>query len=119
MEKHYRLKNILSTLITNLKKQDYLVYFRKISILEISDNKLTFGTVSSFMKDNLEAKFQDIILSATKEEFGEEIQQIEFVVDSSIDNPSNTDAVDCQAFYKENQKSAKASEKKTRSSVTA
>lgn len=119
MEKHYRLKNILSTLITDLKKQDFLVYFRKISILEETKSSIVFGTVSSFMKDNLEAKFQREILIATQKEFGTHITQLTFQVDSSIDNPSNTDAIDCQSFYKENQKNQKASDKKTRSSVTA
>ncbi len=69
MEKHYRLKNILSEIIESVKKQDFLVYFRKISILETSSDSVVFGTVSSFMKDNLEAKFHDIVLAATQKEF--------------------------------------------------
>ena len=119
MEKHYRLKNILSSLIQELKKQDFLVYFRKISILEVTHTKVTFWTVSSFMKDNIEAKFQDIMLSATQAEFWETITEIGFVIDSSIDNPSNIDAISWPTFYKENEKSAKQAEKKSRSSVTA
>jgi chromosomal replication initiation ATPase DnaA len=69
MEKHYKLKNILTDIIFNLKKQDFLVYFRKISIVKIEDNKIVFGTVSSFMKDNLKAKFHNILLEATRNEF--------------------------------------------------
>ena len=37
MEKNYKVKNILSNLIKEIKKQDFLVYFRKISIVEITD----------------------------------------------------------------------------------
>ena len=114
MERHYKLKNILTDIISNLKKQDFLVYFRKISIVEISNEKVVFGTVSSFMKDNLEAKFYKILLEATKKEFGENITTIQFIVDNSIDNPSNTDAIDCQNFYKENIKTTKKAEKKSR-----
>lgn len=112
MEKHYKLKNILNHIITDVKKQDFLVYFRKISLTELEKDSVTFGTVSSFMKDNLEAKFYNIVLNATKKEFSDEIQTIHFVVDNTIDNPSNTNAIDCQSFYKESQKSIKWAEKK-------
>ena len=61
------------------------------------------------MKDNLEAKFYTILLSATQQEFGEKIDKIEFQVDSEIENPSNSDVVDCSIFYKS------ASKKKTSS----
>lgn len=117
MEKHYKLKNILTDIISTLKKQDFLVYFRKISIVEIGDDKIVFGTVSSFMKDNLEAKFHKILLKATQSEFGWNIESIEFVVDNTIDNPSNSDAIDCQNFYKENTKTTKKAEKKSRASI--
>jgi chromosomal replication initiation ATPase DnaA len=117
MEKHYKLKNILTDIISTLKKQDFLVYFRKISIVEIADDKIVFGTVSSFMKDNLEAKFHKILLTATRSEFGDTIKTIEFIVDNTIDNPSNTDAIDCQNFYKENSKTTKKAEKKSRTSI--
>jgi chromosomal replication initiation ATPase DnaA len=117
MEKHYKLKNILTDIISSLKKQDFLVYFRKISIVSIEDNKIVFGTVSSFMKDNLEAKFHKILLEATRTEFGEHIAQIEFTVDNTIDNPSNSDAIDCQNFFKENSKTTKKAEKKSRASI--
>ena len=116
MEKHYKLKNVLSNIIETVKKQDFLVYFRKISIVEIQKNTVVYGTVSSFMKDNLEAKFSQLILESTQKEFGESVTQIRFIVDNTIDNPSNTDAIDCQNFYKENQKSSKQAEKKSRES---
>jgi chromosomal replication initiation ATPase DnaA len=114
MEKHYKLKNILSDVISTLKKQDFLVYFRKISIVEISKDKIVFGTVSSFMKDNLEAKFNKTLLLAARREFSESIESVEFVVDANIDNPSNSDAIDCQSFLKENSKTTKKAEKESR-----
>jgi len=119
MEKHYKLKNILSEIIGNIKKQDFLVYFRKISIIDITDNSVVFGTVSSFMKDNLEAKFHSVVLEASKKELWDKITNISFKVDGEIDNPSNTNAVDCQKFLKENHKTSKLAEKESRSSVTA
>ncbi len=118
MEKHYKLKNILTHIIDSVKKQDFLVYFRKISIIEIWETSVIFGSVSSFMKDNLEAKFYKTVLEATQKELWDTITSIEFIVDNTIDNPSNTDAVDCQDFYKEIQKNTKLSEKKSRNSVS-
>ena len=111
MEKHLHLKNILTSIISEVKKQDFLVYFRKMSILEITENSVVFGTVSAFMKDNIEAKFLPSLLQATQEEFGEKIQNIELKVDTNIDNPSNTHTIDCTKFYKESQKQTKKEEK--------
>jgi chromosomal replication initiator protein len=107
MQKHITLKNIITELIKNVKKQDYLVYFRKLSILEISSNKVTFGVASGFMKDNLKAKFEKQILEATQSELVS-ISQIEFLVDREIDNPANTNVVDCTVLYKEATKASKS-----------
>lgn len=111
MEKYYKLQEILQELVGQLKKQDFLVYFRKISILEISDKQVVFGTVSSFMKDNLEAKFGKEILMAVQKTLGNTIETVTFRVDNNIDTPSNTSAIDCTKFYKENQKGSKKGEK--------
>jgi hypothetical protein len=42
MEKVYRLQNILQNIIETVKKQDFLVYFRKISIMEIKEDEVIF-----------------------------------------------------------------------------
>ena len=107
MQTNYKLQEIVSNIIANIKKQDFLVYFRKISITDIKDNKVTFGVVSSFMKDNLEAKFNKQVLSATQAVMPE-ISEVAFKVDLNIDNPSNVNVVDCATFYKEETKSKKS-----------
>ncbi|MCH2189050.1 chromosomal replication initiator protein DnaA [Candidatus Gracilibacteria bacterium] len=106
MEKQHRLKNILTLLVSDLKKQDFLVYFRKISIMDISETSVTFGVVSGFMRDNLKAKFYDQILAATQNEI-EGVKEIFFEVDSEIENPSNTGVIDCISFHKESSKKTK------------
>jgi len=108
MEKQHRLKNIITTLIWDIKKQDFLVYFRKISILEIEKTSITFGVVSWFMRDNLKAKFYNEILSATQSEV-EWIIEVKFVVDDDIDNPSNANVIDCITFHKESSRKTKKS----------
>ncbi len=119
MEKHYRLKNILSEIIDTIKKQDFLVYFRKISIVEIGKNHVVFGTVSSFMRDNVEARFADIVLQSTQKEFGTDITTISFIVDDTIDNPSNVNVIDSQTFLKEYTKQSKKSTNNSTAPSTA
>jgi hypothetical protein len=62
--------------------------------------------VSSFYKENLEARFYNDVLEATKL-VAPSIEEIEFKVDRNIDNPSNADVIDCANFYKEDTKSKK------------
>jgi len=100
MEKHYILKNILLNLIKNIKKQDFLVYFRKISLIESTETKLVLWVISGFMKDNLEAKFYDDILKAAKTEIPT-LERLEFKLDKNIENPSNTNSIDCGVLFKE------------------
>ena len=119
MENQYRVKNILTDIIEQVKKQDYLVYFRKITIYKIKTDTIVYWTVSSFMRDNLTAKFYDLVLKASKKEFWDNIIKIEFVVDDNIDNPWNIDTVDCQKFYKEYLKIQKGGEKKSYNSESS
>lgn len=106
MEKNFMLQNIVSNIISKIKKQDFLVYFRKLSIIEIKNEKIIFWVVSNFMKDNLEAKFYKEILEATQVQ-NNNIKEIEFKVDLNIDTPSNKDVIDCSSFYKDMGKSKK------------
>lgn len=106
MDKYNNLKSILNIILQDIKKQDFLVYFRKISVIEVSNTKIVFWVVSWFMKENLEAKFYDIILKSTKKVFPE-IEKIEFIVDMNIENPSNQDVIDCAQFFKDFSKKPK------------
>lgn len=99
MEKHFILKSILSNLVEDIKKQDFLVYFRKMSILSISETKIEFWVVSNFMRDNLKVKFYDQILKSAKKEIVT-LEKIDIKVDPNIDNPSNPNVIDCSKFYK-------------------
>lgn len=110
MEKVYRLQSILQNIIEKVKKQDFLVYFRKISILEISETEIVFWVVSTFMKWNLEAKFYNDILEASRKEIAS-IDKITFEVDKNIDNPTNKYVIDCMGYYKESEKNIKKSNK--------
>ncbi|MDD5197848.1 MAG: chromosomal replication initiator protein DnaA [Candidatus Gracilibacteria bacterium] len=94
------LRDIIKELATTLRKQDFLTYLKKISLLEQTPEKIIFGVVSSFMRDNLAHKFFDEILLASKKIIPT-ITAIDFLVDKNIDNPSNGNVMDCAAEYKE------------------
>ncbi len=94
------LKDIIKELIGVLRKQDFLTYFKKVSILEHTTDTIVFGVVSSFMRDNLSHKFYDEIKAATVK-ICPTITAIDFRIDKNIDNPSHAGVVDCPTFYKE------------------
>lgn len=106
MEKLYSLKTVLSNLASEIKKQDFLVYFRKVSIVDINETVFTLGVVSTFMRDNLEAKFQQQILTAIQKDYPT-IEKLEIIVDKEIDNPSNIYSIDGVGFYKDTNKKSK------------
>lgn len=94
------LRHIVTEIISSVRKQDFLTYFKKLSVLSLEDGILTLGVVSSFARDNLAHKFRAEIEAAAKTA-DESITTIEFVIDQTIDNPSNANVVDCQKEYKE------------------
>ncbi len=114
MQKNYKLQNIVSNIIERVKKQDFLVYFRKISIIEINDEKIVFWVISWFMKDNLEAKFYNQVFESAQAE-NPNIKTIEFQVDYNIDNPSNANVIDCGNYFKESAKTKSKKAKETSS----
>jgi chromosomal replication initiation ATPase DnaA len=62
------------------------------------------------MKGNLEAKFYNDILDATKKEIAS-IEKVTFEVDRNIDNPTNKYVIDCMGYYKESERNTKKSNK--------
>lgn len=94
------LKEIVRELAASLRKQDFLTYFKRLSILGCDNDTLVIGVVSTFMRDNLAHRFYDEIKTAAIKTFPG-VQKIEFQVDSEIDNPANSGVVDCHEEYKE------------------
>jgi len=93
------LQNILQELSSNIKKQDFLIYFRKISIISIEWNELILWFVSEFLIDNIKAKFYSNILNASKI-INKNISDIKMVVDKNIENPLSKNVIDWVEFIK-------------------
>lgn len=94
------LKDVIWKLIESVRKQDFLTYFKKMSIVSIDNDKIVFWVISSFAKDNISYKFLDTIKTIISE-IAPEIKVVEFAVDKDIDNPSNCSALDCLKEYKD------------------
>ncbi|MDD2487168.1 MAG: chromosomal replication initiator protein DnaA [Candidatus Gracilibacteria bacterium] len=94
------LKNIIKEVAGKIRKQDFLTYFKKVSIVDISEDSISLGFVSSFAKDNISHKFKGEIEDSIKAVLPN-ILHLKFIVDSNIDNPSNYKVIDCIKEYKE------------------
>jgi chromosomal replication initiator protein len=94
------LRKIVHAIAANVRKQDFLTYFKKLSFLSENEGNVVLGVVSKFAKDNLEHKFGNEVSAAVKSVLPE-IVSIRFVVDGEIDNPSNPAVIDCVREYKE------------------
>lgn len=90
----------------NIRKQDFLTYFKKFSLLEATDTTVVLGVVSSFHKDNLSKKFYDEIKAAIHLSHPK-IDCVDLVVDDRIEVRPEGEVVDCRMLQR-------ASEKKTK-----
>lgn len=106
------LRDILDTILLSIKKQDFLVYFRKISIIESSKGSIVFWVESSFMKENLEAKFFDMIFKSSQKHIPE-LKKMELLIDMNIENTTNQWVIDCADYFKNYAKKSKKLQSQT------
>ena len=94
-----QLQHFCQLLIENVRKQDFLTYFQKISLVSCEDGILTLGVVSEFIRDNMSFRFTESIQSAAKLVWVDVIS-VKIVVDSNIDKPSYTQVIDCRKVFR-------------------
>ena len=93
------LQEIIKSISNKIRKQDFLTYFHKMSIIGMKDGILTLGVVSEFVRDNINFKFCDI-LTQSAQEIIPAVKALNIVVDIDIDTPSYTAVIDCLKVYK-------------------
>lgn len=96
------LNNFCTYLISDIRKQDFLTYFQKLSMVSYEENVLTLWVVSEFIRDNMDHRFSNQMLTAAKI-IWTDIEKITIIVDTTIDNPQNTQVVDCRKIFKNSQ----------------
>ncbi len=100
------LEESVKILSNKVRKQDFLTYFKKFSLLEASENSVTLWVLSSFHRDNISKKFYDDIKSAINE-IAPKIISIDIQVDESIENRPETEVIDCRNIQKNTEKQIK------------
>lgn len=100
------LQLVVRELSTQVRKQDFLTYFKKFSLIQVSESSITIGVISSFHRDNLASKFYAEIKSAVQS-VSKAIESIDIVVDDAIDSKTEEFVVDCRSALKESEKTTK------------
>lgn len=100
------LTKLLLELSSVLKKQDFLIYFRKVSLIKNENNILELGFISEFLIDNVKIKFNSYILQAAKN-IDSKINEVKYFVDNSIENPASKNVIDWVEFVKNLRKKTK------------
>jgi chromosomal replication initiation ATPase DnaA len=100
------LEEAISKLSVSIRKQDFLTYFKKFSLLTTTEDSVTLGVVSSFHRDNLSRKFYGEIKQAISS-IDPTITCIDIVVDDAIENKGPDMVVECRISLKESEKATK------------
>lgn len=100
------LEQAIATLSVNVRKQDFLTYFKKFSLLKVENNTVTLGVVSGFHRDNLTKKFYDEIKNAIVS-VDPSIEAIDIVVDEAIETKDASQVIDCRNTLKDSEKVTK------------
>lgn len=94
-----QLQSFCQLLADSMRKQDFLTYFQKMSLVTYEENVLTLGVVSGFIRDNMSYRFSEILLINAKQVWIG-VEKIEIIVDENIENPSYTQVIDCRKFFR-------------------
>lgn len=94
------LESFIKEIIINIKKTDFLTYFKKLSVIEYKDNILEIWVVSDFAKANISYKFIKELNKAAKEVTQNDKIKVILSIDKEIDNPSNIKVINCHDFFR-------------------
>lgn len=89
-----------------IRRQDFLTYFKKFSLMGASDTMVAIGVPSTFLKDNLSKKFYDDIKTAIKEQLPT-LEVVDFIVDDRMDIRPDSEVIDCRVMLKKQEKQTK------------
>ena len=78
------LTEVIKSLSVSVRKQDFLTYFKKFSLVSATEDSITLGVVSSLHRDNLVKKFYDEIKEAVQK-INPAITSLDIVVDDEMD----------------------------------
>jgi len=94
-----QLQNFCQLLVGSLRKQDFLTYFQKISLVRCEWEVLTLWVVSEFIRDNMSFRFSEVLATNAKVVWPG-VTTVEIVIDRNIENPSYTQVIDCRKVFR-------------------
>lgn len=100
------LTEVIRSLSVSVRKQDFLTYFKKFSLIASTEDSITLGVVSSFHRDNLVKKFYDEIKAAVQS-VDPAITSLDITVDDAIESKWPESVIDCRNSLKESEKTTK------------
>lgn len=90
----------------SIRHQDFITFFRKLSLIDATETTVTLGVASMFHKDNLSKKFYTEIKNAIVKVFPS-IIAVDFSVDENIEERGSEEVIDCRSISKKTAKEAK------------
>ncbi len=100
------LKTVVTDLSIQIRKQDFLTYFKKFSLISVTDDSVTLGVVSAFHRDNIARKFYTEIKNAIQN-ICPSIVSVDIIVDDAIEVKTEEYVIDCRMSLKESEKVTK------------
>lgn len=100
------LQKVVALLSVEVRKQDFLTYFKKFSLLSTTENSITLGVISAFHRDNLTRKFLTDIEKAVHS-IHPHIEKVEIIIDDVIESRDTLTVIDCRLTQKESEKITK------------
>ena len=100
------LEKSVDIMSKEIRKQDFLTYFKRFSLIDSTETSVTIGVISSFHQDNLSKKFYTEIKTAINS-IVPTIEVIDFVVDDSIDMRAVDEVIDCRDAQRNSEKKTK------------
>ena len=97
------LEKSVEIMSKDIRKQDFLTYFKRFSLMASSETSVTIGVVSSFHLDNLSKKFYSEIKNAIVSVVPT-IEVIDFMVDDTIEMRAANEVIDCRDTQKISEK---------------
>lgn len=100
------LEKSVDIMSKEIRKQDFLTYFKRFSLIASTETSVTIGVISSFHQDNLSKKFYTEIKTAINS-IVPTIEVIDFVVDDTIDMRAIDEVIDCRDAQRNSEKKTK------------
>jgi len=76
-------QSVLDEIELSVTRGSFLTWFKNTSLLQLSEDVATVGVANVFAKQQMESKFEDLVLSTLKNN-GVDVEKVVFTIDSTV-----------------------------------